>query len=331
MDDGADELPEVMDFDFDASEWGFLLDDPAGRKSPPSSDNTDHGFLKIDDPAGRQSSPSSSPTQSEMEEELDVLRGCLSPGVMVDLTGCKSSSPEMEDEPNDPSDQLRDRSLPTDTPAPAPSSTPTSLPSEGSALSSPDQSQDDVNVDTMMDPHFPQNDVVDGDLALRIHWSQEAVALQALVLSTSTPAMRPDFSSAADEVDTISGERLEVIHQFIKANLSAVKAGACDLVLVVSGKESPRFSKSAESSPPGTVCIVVESLHSNRPFGHPNRDGTPNPVKWTKKKKGDRWERTLSWMKRKPGADDDLVYAPASACVHLRSCTRPASLACAGG
>ncbi len=31
----------------------------------------------------------------------------------------------------------------------------------------------DSDVDTMMDPHFPQNDVVDGDLARRIHssWS----------------------------------------------------------------------------------------------------------------------------------------------------------------
>ena len=29
----------------------------------------------------------------------------------------------------------------------------------------------DVDVDTMMDPHFPQNDAVDGDLALRIHFS----------------------------------------------------------------------------------------------------------------------------------------------------------------
>jgi hypothetical protein len=178
--------------------------------------------------------------------------------------------------------------------------------------------------DTMMDPHFPQNDVVDGDLALRIHWSQEAVAPQALALSTSTLAMRPDFSSAADEVDTISGERLEAIHQFIIANLSALKGGTSDHICiqnlqipVVSGNESARFSKSAESSPPGTVCIVVKSKHTNRPFA-PNRDGTPNPLKWTKKE--DRLERTVGWTKRKAGADDDLVYAPPPpACISDRA------------
>ena len=30
----------------------------------------------------------------------------------------------------------------------------------------------DMDMDTMMDPHFPQNDVVDGELALRIHSAQ---------------------------------------------------------------------------------------------------------------------------------------------------------------
>ncbi len=53
----------------------------------------------------------------------------------------------------------------------------------------------DVDVDTMMDPHFPQNDVVDGDLALRIHSIQEAVAPQALAMPTSTPAL-PAFTFA---------------------------------------------------------------------------------------------------------------------------------------
>jgi hypothetical protein len=194
----------------------------------------------------------------------------------IDLTGCKSSSPEMQDEPNNPSDQLRGRSLPTNTLTPVTSSTPTSLPSEGSALASPDQS-------------LPQG-------------------------------------------DTISGERLEVIHQLITANLSALKGGTCGhlhtpnlQIVVLFGSESARFSKSAEFSPPGTVCIVVEgleteSLHCTRSFGHANRDGTPNPLKWKKTKKGDRWERTVGWSKRKAGADDDLVYAPPPpACISDRA------------
>jgi hypothetical protein len=239
--DGADELPEVMDFDFEASEWEFLLDDPAGRKSPPSSSPTTH---------------------TETEDELDVLRGCL----IFD--------------------------------------------SEGSALSSPDQMP--------AGPGCSAEDCAD------------------------TPLAEQETQTAQDgEDDKIREERLEAIHQFITAHLSAVRAGTfseilmCNLQIpVVSGNESTRFSKSADWSPPGTFCIVVESLNTDRDraFDPANRrvDCTPNPVKWEKKKKGDRWERTVSWRPpkkvRAKDADDDHVYAPPPpACISDRALDKQVS------
>ncbi len=136
--------------------------------------------------------------------------------------------------------------------------------------------------------------------------------------------------------DQISGESLEAIHQFIKANLPGVRAGTCTWPPVISRKESAQYSRGAA---PGDVCIVVESLHSDRKFVHATRDGTPNPLVWVLNEKKARWERTGGYKPPKNAAkgrakgadndllnvppDDDLVYVPPRVrqCAHLRSCT----------
>jgi hypothetical protein len=228
-----------------------------------------------------------------MDLDIDLLRDYL---IVDPAAGCNStasSSPTANTEMNEPNDGLLDFIELLDSR------------SEGSALSPPDQ--------IMADPGCSAEDY--------------AYTEQAIQTAVSIPQDGEDSDGVFDE-----------IHHFIAANLPAVQGGTCgpiylrnlQIIPVVSVKESARFSKSAESSPPGTFCIVSESLPSNREFGNaqPRRDGTPNPLKWIKK--GDRWERTVSWKNRK-GAEDDLVYAPPPACVHLRLCAGPASLACAGG
>jgi hypothetical protein len=230
-----------------------------------------------------------------MDLDIDLLRGYH---IVDPAAGCNStasSSPTANTEMNEPNDGLLLDFI--------------ELPdsrSESSALSPPEQ--------IMADPGC----------------SAEDYAFTEQAIQTAVPIPQDGLGEDSDGL-------FDEIHHFIAANLPAVQGGTCgpiwlrDLQIpVVSGKESARFSKSAESSPPGTFCIVSESLHNNRDFGNAQhrRDGTPNPLKWIKK--GDRWERTVSWKRRK-GAEDDLVYAPPPACVHLRLCAGPASLACAGG
>ena len=64
----------------------------------------------------------------------------------------------------------------------------------------------DVDVDTMMDSHFsfPQNDVVDGDLACRIHCGQEAVTNSPVVEPVILEAIGvPDDEGRGDDITVV--------------------------------------------------------------------------------------------------------------------------------
>ena len=81
----------------------------------------------------------------------------------------------------------------------------------------------DVDMDTMMDPHFPQNHVVNGDPARRIHCSQEAV--------TTSPVVEPVILEAIGVSDDEGrGDDITVVRSHIGS--LALNAYADDALFV---------------------------------------------------------------------------------------------------